>query len=68
MRDGGVSMLALTLGSRNTTLQKLTLDSNSITPMGAGVLLDTMEQQSCHITDLDLQYNPIGNAGATQAR
>jgi hypothetical protein len=43
--DGGVSTLAQTLGSRNTTLQTLTLDSNSITARGVGVLLETIEQK-----------------------
>jgi Ran GTPase-activating protein (RanGAP) involved in mRNA processing and transport len=62
--DGGVSILAQTLGYRNTTLQKLKLGSNSITSAGVGVLLDTMEQNSCHITDLDLQNNYFGNEGA----
>jgi Ran GTPase-activating protein (RanGAP) involved in mRNA processing and transport len=61
LRDNGVSILTQTLGSRNTTLQKLTLDYNSITSTGVGVLLDT----SCHITDLDLHDNPIGNEGAS---
>jgi hypothetical protein len=65
LRDGGVSILAQTLGSRNTTLQKLTLVWNSITSTGVGVLLDAMEQSS-HITDLDLRDNPtIGNEGAS---
>jgi hypothetical protein len=47
------------------TLQKLTLAYNSITSTGVGVLLGTMEQSSHHITDLDLQYNHIGNKGAS---
>jgi hypothetical protein len=59
--DGGVSTLTQTLGSRNTTLQKLSLESNSITSTGVGVLLET----SFHITDLDLQRNIIGNEGAS---
>jgi Ran GTPase-activating protein (RanGAP) involved in mRNA processing and transport len=59
--DDGVSTLAQTLGSRNTTLQKLVLDWNSITSTGVGVLLET----SFHITDLDLRNNPIGNEGAS---
>jgi Ran GTPase-activating protein (RanGAP) involved in mRNA processing and transport len=62
--DGGVSTLARNLGSRNTTLQKLTLSYNAITSTGVGVLLDTMEH-SCHITDLDLENNRIGNEGAS---
>jgi hypothetical protein len=62
--DAGVSTLAQTLGSRNTTLQKLSLDHNSITSTGVGVLLETMEQSSHHITDLGLQRNYIGNEGA----
>jgi Ran GTPase-activating protein (RanGAP) involved in mRNA processing and transport len=64
MRDDGVSILAQTLGSRNTTLQKLTLDSNSITSTGAGVLLETMQQNNHHITDLELKINPMENEGA----
>jgi Ran GTPase-activating protein (RanGAP) involved in mRNA processing and transport len=64
--DGGVSTLAQTLGSRNTTLQKLVLVSNSITAMGAAVLIEMMEQNSHHITDLDLRYDEtIGNEGAS---
>jgi Ran GTPase-activating protein (RanGAP) involved in mRNA processing and transport len=61
LRDGGVSILAQTLGSRNTTIKKLTLDFDFISSAGVGVLLDT----SGHITDLDLQNNPIGNDGAS---
>jgi Ran GTPase-activating protein (RanGAP) involved in mRNA processing and transport len=63
--DGGVSILAQTLGSRNTTLQKLTLKENSITSTGVGVFLDTMEH-GCRITNLDLKGNGlIGNEGAS---
>jgi hypothetical protein len=65
LKDAGVSILAQTLGLRKyATLKKLTLDNNSITSMGFGVLLGTMEQNSHHITDLELQCNPIGNEGA----
>jgi hypothetical protein len=64
LRDGGISTLARNIGSRNTTLQKLTLEYNSITSTGVGVLLDMMEH-SFHITDLDLEHNPIGNGGAS---
>jgi hypothetical protein len=64
-RDDGISTLAQTRGSWNKTLQKLTLDTNSITSTGVGVLLETMEQSSHHITDLDFQHNPIGNEGAS---
>jgi Ran GTPase-activating protein (RanGAP) involved in mRNA processing and transport len=64
--DEDISILAQTLGSRNTTLQKLSLGLNIITSTGARVLIETMEQSSCHITDLDLQYNnTIGNEGAS---
>jgi Ran GTPase-activating protein (RanGAP) involved in mRNA processing and transport len=64
--DDDVSILAQTLGSRNTTLQKLSLGSNAITFKGVGVLLETMEQSSHHITDLDLQLNrTIRNEGAS---
>jgi Ran GTPase-activating protein (RanGAP) involved in mRNA processing and transport len=59
--DGGVSSLARNLGSRNTTLQELTLDYNYITPTGVGVLLKTISR----ITDLYLDSNPIGNEGAS---
>jgi hypothetical protein len=62
LKDGGVSTLARNLGSRNTTLQKLTIKHNSITSMGVGVLLETMEQRSL-VTDLDLKNNPLGNEG-----
>jgi Ran GTPase-activating protein (RanGAP) involved in mRNA processing and transport len=62
--DDGVSMLAQALGSRNATLQKLFLGTNSITSTGVSALLDAMEQ-SGHITDLDLQRNRIGNEGAS---
>jgi Leucine-rich repeat (LRR) protein len=66
LRDGGISTLAQILGSRNTTLQKLTLDQNLITSTGVGVLLEAMEQGSHHITDLSLRYNAtIGNEGAS---
>jgi Leucine-rich repeat (LRR) protein len=62
LRNGGVSILAQTLGSRNTTIKKLTLDDNFIlSGAGVGALLDT----SSHITDLDLQHNFIGNDGAS---
>jgi Leucine-rich repeat (LRR) protein len=60
--DVGVSILAHTLGSRNTTLQKLALAENIITSTGLGVLLETMEQSS-HITDLELEDNHIKNEG-----
>jgi hypothetical protein len=63
--DGGVITLARNLGSRNTTLQKLTLGMNSITVMGVGVLLETIEQNSNRIRDLDLGENLIGNEGAS---
>jgi Ran GTPase-activating protein (RanGAP) involved in mRNA processing and transport len=63
--DEDVSILAQTLGSRITTLQKLTLGWNAITSTGIGVLLETMEQ-SHHITDLDLQRNYIGDGGAVR--
>jgi hypothetical protein len=63
--DGGVSVLAQTIGSRNTPLQKLALGYNSISSTGVDVLLQTMEQNSHHITDLDLQRNPIENEGAS---
>jgi Ran GTPase-activating protein (RanGAP) involved in mRNA processing and transport len=62
--DGGVSILAQTLGSRNTTLQELTLERDCITSTGVGVLLETMEHSS-HITDLDLRYNSVWNEGAS---
>jgi Ran GTPase-activating protein (RanGAP) involved in mRNA processing and transport len=75
LRDNDVSMLAQTLGSRNTTLQKLELANifcsstglvdNIITSTGVGVLLATMEQNSHRITDLDLRQNPTGNEGAS---
>jgi Ran GTPase-activating protein (RanGAP) involved in mRNA processing and transport len=62
--DGGVSILAQTLGSRNATLQKLTLEGNCITSTGVGALLEAMEHSS-HIRELDLQNNPILNEGAS---
>jgi Ran GTPase-activating protein (RanGAP) involved in mRNA processing and transport len=62
--NNGVSILTQTLGSRNTTLQQLTLAMNSIGSTGVGALLDMIEQ-SCHITDLDLRQNLIGNGGAS---
>jgi Leucine-rich repeat (LRR) protein len=66
LRDDDVSILAQTLGPRNTTLQKLMLGSNGITSTGVGVLLETMEHNSHHITDLDLRFNYfIANEGAT---
>jgi Ran GTPase-activating protein (RanGAP) involved in mRNA processing and transport len=63
--DGDVSTLAQTLGCLNTMLQNLTLYNICITFLGVGVLLDTMEQDSHQITDLDLTLNPIGNEGAS---
>jgi Ran GTPase-activating protein (RanGAP) involved in mRNA processing and transport len=63
--DVGVATLAQTLGSRNTMLQKLILSCNSITAAGVRVLVETMEQSSHHITDLDIQQNRIGNEGAS---
>jgi Ran GTPase-activating protein (RanGAP) involved in mRNA processing and transport len=63
--DDGVCILTQTLGSRNTTLQKLALNGNSITSTGAGILFETMEQSSNSITDLDLQSNTTGNEGAS---
>jgi Ran GTPase-activating protein (RanGAP) involved in mRNA processing and transport len=41
--DGDVTTLARNLGSRNTTLQKLTLANNFIASTGVGVLLETTE-------------------------
>jgi hypothetical protein len=64
LRDEDVSTLARNLGSRNTTLHKLRLAGNAITSTGFDVLLETTEQNSHHITDLDLRSNPIGNEGA----
>jgi hypothetical protein len=58
--DVGVSILAHTLGSRNTTLQNLALGENSITSTAVGVLLETMEQSCHHITDLDLGKTILG--------
>jgi Ran GTPase-activating protein (RanGAP) involved in mRNA processing and transport len=43
---------------------RLCLGNNSITATGVDVLLETMAQNSNHITDLDLQYNYIWNEGA----
>jgi hypothetical protein len=52
--------------SVSTTLQQLTLGSNSVASMGVVELLDWMKQRSRHITDLDLQSNhTIGNGGAS---
>jgi Ran GTPase-activating protein (RanGAP) involved in mRNA processing and transport len=62
--DGAVSILAQTLGSRNTALQKLALGNSLITSTGIGVLLETMQHNGNHITDLDLRHNSIGNEGA----
>jgi Ran GTPase-activating protein (RanGAP) involved in mRNA processing and transport len=61
LRDGGVSTLGQTFGSRNTTLQELTLGRNFITSTGVGVLVET----NSHITDLNLYHNRIGNEGAS---
>jgi hypothetical protein len=65
LKDAGASILAHTLGLRNATLQKLTLDNNSITSIGFGAFLGLMGLNSHPLTDLQLQRNPIGNAGAT---
>jgi Ran GTPase-activating protein (RanGAP) involved in mRNA processing and transport len=63
--DDGVSILAQSLGSRNTTLQKLILCCNAITSTGIGVLLEAMEHSSHHITDLDLRRSYIEDEGAS---
>jgi Ran GTPase-activating protein (RanGAP) involved in mRNA processing and transport len=63
--NGDDSVLAQTLSSRNATLEKLSLRFNSITSTGVGWLLETMEQNSCHIMDLHLQHNRIGNEGGS---
>jgi Ran GTPase-activating protein (RanGAP) involved in mRNA processing and transport len=63
LRDDDIYTMAQTLGSRNTALQKLTLEDNFITSTGVGVLFEAMEQNS-HITDLELQRNPIRKQGA----
>ncbi len=66
LRDDGVFTLAQTLGSRHTTLPELALGRNSNTSASLRVLLETMEQNSHHIMDLDLEGNPnIGNEGAS---
>jgi hypothetical protein len=66
LRDGGVFTLAQMLGYQHTTLQKLTLDNNTITSTGVCVLLETMaHHRSNCITGLDLQNNPIGDEGAS---
>jgi Ran GTPase-activating protein (RanGAP) involved in mRNA processing and transport len=63
--DGGVIALARNIGSRHTTLQKLSIRNNLITSTGVGMLLDAMEQSSHHITDIDLRSNSIENEGAS---
>jgi Ran GTPase-activating protein (RanGAP) involved in mRNA processing and transport len=65
LQDGGLSSLAQAFGSRNTTLQTLAIGENSITSTSVGVLIEMMEQNSHHITDLDLKNNFIGNDGAS---
>jgi hypothetical protein len=49
---------------RYRSSQKLTLEGNCITSTGVGALLEAMEHSS-HITNLDLQNNPIWNEGAS---
>lgn len=56
LNDGGVSILAQTLGSRNMTLDKLTLNNNFITSTGVGALLEVMEHHSL-AAELHLQGN-----------
>jgi Ran GTPase-activating protein (RanGAP) involved in mRNA processing and transport len=63
--DGDFCTLTRSIGSRNTTLQKLTLSENSVTSAGVGVLVETMEQGSHNITDLELNNNPMGNEVAS---
>jgi hypothetical protein len=63
--EDGVSILAQTLGFRNNTLQKLALNNESITSAGVWVLLETMEQNSYHITDLELKEYSIGTEVAS---
>jgi hypothetical protein len=62
--DDSTSNLAQTLASRNSMLQQLTLGMNAIRCTSFNLLFETMEQSSCHITDLDLNGNPIRNEGA----
>jgi Ran GTPase-activating protein (RanGAP) involved in mRNA processing and transport len=63
--NDNIPYLAQTLGSQNTTLQKLILARNSITSRGVGVLLEAFEHSNNHpITDLDLGSNSIENEGA----
>jgi hypothetical protein len=64
--DVGVSILAQTLGSRNTTLRKLTSKVIVITSTGVGVLLETREHSS-HITDLELDTTYM-NEGASSSQ
>jgi hypothetical protein len=68
LSDGGVSIMAQSLGARKVRLEKLNLGENEtgIKSTGVGVLVETMEQSSHHITDLDLRCNPsIGDEGAS---
>jgi Ran GTPase-activating protein (RanGAP) involved in mRNA processing and transport len=65
LRDECVSIMAQSIGARNVRLEKLALGGNFMTSTGVGVLLEAMEQ-SHHITDLDLQGNPIRNEGASR--
>jgi Ran GTPase-activating protein (RanGAP) involved in mRNA processing and transport len=62
LNNDDVSTLGRTLGSRNTTLQKLILVRNSFTSRGVGRLLE--RSKNPRIIDLDLGYNSIGNEGA----
>jgi Ran GTPase-activating protein (RanGAP) involved in mRNA processing and transport len=66
--DEGLSSLVRIFGSSNTTLQRLALRTNLVTSTGVGVLLDTIEtiEYNSNLTDLDLNFNRIGNGGASR--
>lgn len=65
--DGsGVSIIAQSLGSRNRTLQKLSLGRNRIGAAGVHALVDTMMDHDARITDLDFWgCSDIGNDGVS---
>jgi hypothetical protein len=65
LQDRGIFILVQTLGSRNTTLQNLTLGHNYITSGGACVLFYTLEHNSRNITVLDLHNSLIADEGAS---
>jgi Ran GTPase-activating protein (RanGAP) involved in mRNA processing and transport len=63
--DQGISTLANALGSRNASILELNLRSNVITSVGVRALVGDNAEAVKTLTKLCLDYNRIGNEGAT---